>query len=124
MSTPEEHTLDLRAMAERRRAVKIEEECQNRIAERFPPYRQMQITCAVMALEQRESMDGAIISSIEKDASEFLQMMKCIHLHKMAARSLIDALCRPDVDPKSVNPSDDNYWPNISDLEDKAWTAS
>ena len=127
MSGPVEDTLDLARMAVERKAITIEGECRRRIEERYPPYIQLQITGAVMALdlERRKhgSIDTVIVSQLERDAGELPRMMKCIALHKLAARSLADYVARPGVDPNTISPSDDGYWPKAGDFGDLKWCA-
>ena len=127
MSGPVEDTLDLARMAVERKAITIEGECRRRIEERYPPYIQLQITGAVMALdlERRKhgSIDTVIVSQLERDAGELPRMMKCIALHKLAARSLADYVARPGVDPNTISPSDDGYWPKAGDFGDLEWCA-
>lgn len=127
MSRPVEDTLDLERMAVERKAVTIEGECKRRIEERYPPYRQLQIVGAVLAMEMARknsgSIDSAVIGQLERDAAELPRMMKCIGLHKMAAGALSDFVGRPGVDPNTVTPSDAAYWPKAEDFGDLRWTA-
>lgn len=128
MTAPAEDTLDLQRMAVERKAVTIEGECRRRIECRYPPYRQLQITGAVMALDLERkksgSIDSVVVSQLEADAGELPRMMKCIALHKMAARSLADFVSRPGVNPNTVSPSDDAYWPKPGDFGDLKWKKS
>lgn len=127
MNELKEDTLDLVRMAIERKAVTIEGECRRRIEARYPLYRQLQITGAVLALNAERqhagTVDAAIIAQLERDASELARMMKYIALHKMAARALSDFVARPGVDPNTVSPSNGAYWPKAGDFGDLKWTS-